>query len=201
MPVISPWMSAQDFEMFLFLARTGMVKNGLEWGGGMSTPAFAKEFQKWTTIEHNPEWIQTIVNTVRSEDHHKLTMLLVHDSEEVYPNPPLQPPYDFVFVDGRYRGKCIERIWKESLAPFMITHDMQRNESGSQHAMKLFPFFGKIGDDCGIAFREEPTDEKMKAFLQKYDFRRLDAPSIPWHPSHEDLLYRDSCGLRATYIL
>lgn len=187
--------------MFLFLARSGLATKGLEWGGGMSIPAFAKEFKSWTTIEHNEEWIQKIVNTVRTEDQHKLTMYLVKDSEADYPNPPLHPPYDFVFVDGRYRGKCIERIWIERLAPMMITHDMQRNESGSQQAMKLFPFMGKIGDDCGIAFLEEPTDEKILAFLKLHDFRKLDALSIPWHPSHEDLLYRDSCGLRATYVL
>lgn len=200
---IQPWMSARDFQLFVDLEATGLIQSGLEWGGGMSTAAFAKVFKQWTTIEHQQEWIDNALKVMRPEDKHKVTFIKVEDDETKYPYPPLGN-YDFVFVDGRYRGKCIDRVREEMLAPIMITHDMQRNESGSQVAIKKWPFYGKIGDDCGIAFLNPDTDaisRKLYPLLQKYDFRDLAKPSIPWHPSHEDLLWRDWCGLRATYEL
>jgi hypothetical protein len=95
---------------------------------------------------------------------------------------------------------CLERILREKLSPLIVTHDMQRNESGSLHTLRKFPIYGKVGDDCGIAMFE-PAGWALMEILRKFDFREIMQPSIPWHPSHEDLLYRDWCGLRAMYDL
>lgn len=199
--MVRPWMSARDFTFFLDIARYKIATIGLEWGGGESTAAFAKEFCDWTVIEHNPEWIEHIRKTVRPRDLSKLHIIQAEDDEEKYANVPLNDTrYDFIFVDGRYRGKCAERILRENLAPLVVIHDMQRNESGSQHALRKFPVFGKVADDCGIGMMAPPIGA-LRVLLEKYDYRDLMAPSIPWHPSHEDLLYRDWCGLRACYNL
>lgn len=166
----------------------------------MSTVAFAKEFDSVVTLEHQDEWIRNIVEVLPDKYVKKLTLYKIPDDDLVYPSLPPQTDFDFVFIDGRRRGMCIETVMKYKLAPFFVVHDMQRNESGSIHALRKMPYYGKVADDCGIAFFEEPTGE-LKKLIEEYDYRDILAPSIPWHPSHEDLLYRDWCGLRASYNL
>lgn len=199
--IIKPWISARDFQFLMDLHRKGFAWDGLEWGGGASSAAFAHEYNEWTVLEHDREWIEKIEESILPEDRKKFTLYKIEDTDDAYPFfPDGKLQYcDFIFVDGRRRGMCLEEILRYKAGEIIVCHDMQRNESGSLHAMRKFPYHAKVGDDCGIVLWKEPGGDLLE-FLQSYNLRPVTEPSVPWHPSHE-MTDHPYCGTRAVYDL
>ncbi len=98
----------------------------LEWGPGRSTQRMLDLLPtaQIDSVEHNPAWLahwQQRLDTERATLHQ-------WPARERYTDPPgLSGPYDLIFVDGRWRRRCLIAA-AELLAPggVVILHDAQR---------------------------------------------------------------------------
>lgn len=115
----------------------------LEWGSGGSTVYFT-EFLKqegvsytWDSIEYNRNWYEKIFNLVKDDKNITITLFDVGNNELKQPNinmdeyvsypATLNKKYDFIFVDGRKRRRCVLEA-KKMLKPdgIVILHDGRR---------------------------------------------------------------------------
>ena len=100
----------------------------LEWGAGFSTRYFPKVMENagieytWEAIEHASEWYNKIKdwNIPNVKLHHAK----IH-SDAYFDTP--KGKYDFIFVDGRDRVKCLQKA-RKLLKPkgYVVLHDAQR---------------------------------------------------------------------------
>lgn len=132
----------------------------LEWGVGGSTLYFPRLLEKhgvpyrWLAIEHDPKWIRDVAAHGRPEN---VSFALFETA-----NPRLEPMigyvdyplsvgrrFDFVFVDGRKRRRCLLTASKVT-APggVVILHDAKREYYHSSFAE--FTHGERVGDDLWI---------------------------------------------------
>lgn len=108
-------------------------KRILEWGPGPSTVILAQECPdaEIITIEH--QRIYYNIWSERLKIFSNVRVVLVESSEDTpmddYVNYPLEGKFDFVFVDGRRRVRCLKRA-KTLLNPggAVLLHDAHREE-------------------------------------------------------------------------
>jgi len=87
----------------------------LEWGSGVITIWFAKRIGSLTSVENNPLWHDRISNQLERNSI-KNTTLLLRISDESYVGAAddfQEDSLDFVLVDGRWRGKCVDVIMEK----------------------------------------------------------------------------------------
>lgn len=99
----------------------------LEWGSGGSTIYYPKRFdsiKQWISVEHNGYYVKFLSDKV---DPIKTILLWAHEYHYVDLVKTHFKRYDFIFIDGQQREKCLE-MTREMLKPggFVIMHDTGR---------------------------------------------------------------------------
>lgn len=133
-------MFTSTMEENFFLSRLSLEHNVLEYGSGESTIQISKLVKKITSIEHQPEWF----NSLQSKIPDNVELFLAppnlpyveggHDGEflefENYINAGIiNAPYDVVLIDGRARVECAKLCQHICNPESMIfIHDFHRPE-------------------------------------------------------------------------
>lgn len=175
-------MSGRDTEMVAQVIQFFHNPTVIEYGSGWSTITFSPLAKRYITLETNEEWANTI------SPHITANVTMYRCPEDVNPDTYASIPFEDVsstpvevaFVDGRHRRDVVDYLRDNKLARVVLLHDAHR---GSKE-MEKFYYNAKIGDDFFIGMHEHP-EEKWAYFLQKFDARPMDWPSIPWDKSHE----------------
>ena len=82
----------------------------IEFGSGNSTLWLARRVQHLVSIEHDPRWHRYVRGQLTSEGLSNVTLLLKSE-HEIFDLADLpQSQFDFAFVDGPFRWKCIQSI-------------------------------------------------------------------------------------------
>ena len=98
--------------------------HGLEWSAGSSTRFYLLWLASLHSVEHDAGWAAIVERQIRTELPHAATAAWRFDrvaanasfrgerkAFQAYVNVPLQrAKYDFVSVDGRARGRCLDRV-------------------------------------------------------------------------------------------
>jgi hypothetical protein len=107
----------------------------LEYGSGSSTKEIAKLCHSIVSVEHNPEWFNTVIN-----DLPKNANLLLREPDLPYAEggddgtyeqfknyitaPLTQGPFDIILIDGRARIECAKFVKNVSKSDTMVfIHD------------------------------------------------------------------------------
>lgn len=101
----------------------------LEWGSGGSTIYYPKKFKfikQWVSIEHSGAYAKFLRDKVDSK---KVILLWAHEYHYIDLVKNHLRRYDFIFIDGQEREKCLEAS-RNMLKPngFVILHDSGRKE-------------------------------------------------------------------------
>ena len=111
-------------------------KNILEWGPGYSTKMMVElcPNAKIASIEHNSKWSEHFGRELNSSN---VRIILIESPEEdrnderwnKYTRPFNVAKFDFIFVDGRERVRCLEYA-REAIKPegVVMIHDSDREE-------------------------------------------------------------------------
>lgn len=142
-----PFMSKKEIKKIEDELKSLSIGGGklkiLEWGSGGSTVYFSKFLKnigipyKWISIEYNKNWYEKVKNQIEGDPGTDIKLFDVGNNhlrqknnemnEYVnYPNT-LGEEFDFIFVDGRKRRRCLieaEKFLKPKGVVFL--HDAQR---------------------------------------------------------------------------
>lgn len=136
----------------------------LEWGAGGSTiqfPQFIRRAQRefwWHTAEHSPEWRDKVQHEAQRLGLFEVNIALLNANANAKEQPMteyIQFPlmigkrFDFVFVDGRKRRRCLITASKV-LAPggVVVLHDAEREYYHS--AFEHYTSHERVGDKLWI---------------------------------------------------
>lgn len=136
MSILRPYMTDAEVNLLASYIRQHSPTRCLEWGIGGSTIAFSQfdTIQSWLGIERNIHWVQKVRPLVGSN------VVLLHiprlqgtkhgsveDIESYISAPEINGKFDFIFIDGDYRGQCIEKASTLiSENGFCMVHDTAR---------------------------------------------------------------------------
>jgi len=140
---IKPWMDERQIDLIEWLLKTIKPKVCLEWGVGLSTlyfPKFLDKNAKWYAVEHDCQWSDKIklinknknvsINYVKP-NHFPWTDVngdgAYSDLKDYVDFPDKLGKFDFILVDGRARGECLEKA-RQILTQngIIVLHDAQR---------------------------------------------------------------------------
>ena len=140
--------------------------NVLEWGAGASTSYWQRHvmnIERWEAVEHDPDWFDRVKEETTGMLQVKLSLhcsflkdratneygkTVVPHSYINFPST-LNQRLDVIFVDGRYRRRCLLEAQK-FLAPggTVVLHDAQRDYYHS--ALGGYPIRSFIGDELWV---------------------------------------------------
>lgn len=114
----APWLSRQAVIFIDQWLRPD--DRAVEWGSGRSTAWFAKRVQRLLSVEHNPEWYQSVTNTIKQQNLNNVDYVL----KELTGNEQLDvkeysqgilcdigdESLDFALVDGIFRDHCASGV-------------------------------------------------------------------------------------------
>lgn len=169
-----PWMAYKEIDIFLEILDSLKPQNCLEFGCGYSSlyyPGFLSPGATWTSVEHNKEWFEKIVE--KSYPVKNLTLYNIlpnagswekggnYSDFKNYVDFPrsLNLKFDLILVDGVAREACIEAgLDLLSDNGLLIVHDCNRVQY--QNQLKRFPYwvifedFRKSAGGFGFASRK-----------------------------------------------
>ncbi len=135
-------------------------KKVLEWGSGRSTPFIASVVESIDTVEHNPEWYGRIPNR------DNIYPILEPDLD-LYPlTTGRYDKYDFIFVDGRQRVKCLKTsVGCLNDNGVVILHDSGRKK----YKEGIDVYKHSIYTDSGHTVTLTNNDGMYKALREKFN--------------------------------
>ncbi len=102
----------------LIRARLRSTDRVLEYGSGRSTVWLARQVRSVVSVEHHPEWRLKVAELLREKELTDKVSYTFAETPETYVVPATAngEPFDFVFIDGMWRDKCVDRL-PETLKP------------------------------------------------------------------------------------
>lgn len=109
------WMAEEDLYAFVKVLKDNKVEQYLEYGGGASTLCASSLVKNVTTIEHNPEWCDTIKQSVRLSGATNVNVMC--------------SPVHWIGVGSFAASSCVPR-------PLQLTRNLCRNlRQGRRHLL------------------------------------------------------------------
>lgn len=102
--------------------------NMIEFGSGSSTLFFMKRLKSVVSIEHDKEWFE--VSRSKVDDNVRIMHISLENPQDYYMAASrFDEKFDFIFVDGRQRVKCVENSL-DSLSPsgVLLLDDTERDK-------------------------------------------------------------------------
>ena len=137
----TPWMRPYEEDLIRELLAKLQPMRCPEWGGGLSTlqfPALLAADARWTSIEHDPSWAETLdemvtspqvaVRNVPADDPTFVGEGTATQFARYLAAADADAPYDFIFIDGRARAAGVTRAL-DLLTPtgIVVLHDANRD--------------------------------------------------------------------------
>jgi predicted O-methyltransferase YrrM len=143
MPDMKPWMRDDEVKAMEGVIRYLRPARVLEWGAGGSTLHFSRLARLvepkvlWVSVEHNPEWVASVLSQVRMPDDDHINLIYTPRVER-YVECARQPMtcddetrdfYDLILVDGIERELCLRYAANIlSTRGVIVLHDASRTQ-------------------------------------------------------------------------
>jgi len=131
----------------------------LEWGCGGSTLFFSQYCKNLYSIESNRSWYTNIKNKLEKSKYENVK--IIHESGEKYTKSvdEINEIFDVVFIDGIYRGKCLNYLVKSDKInenTIIFIHDSLKYKNQIINSIKHFD----IQKEIKVFWKPEPDGKE-----------------------------------------
>lgn len=123
-----PWLTEKAIHFLDDIVQADM--SVLEYGSGGSTLFFLDRGCKVTSVEHNPDWLNAVSDSLKDDQRERWTKILIEDDsnnqskslEQQYCLAPFKAneSYDLILIDGKYRDVCFKAVIESGFKGWLI---------------------------------------------------------------------------------